>query len=57
MDLLARLVRDRGQTVVLVTHDLSVAAAARRTIRMRDGVVQSDSANNTPEPAARAIPS
>ena len=55
MDLLARLVRDRGQTVVLVTHDLSVAAAARRTIRMRDGVVQSDSANDDSRPAAHAI--
>ena len=47
MDLLARLVRDRGQTVVLVTHDLTVAAAARRTIRMRDGIVQSDSLNQS----------
>jgi putative ABC transport system ATP-binding protein len=55
MDLLARLVRERGQTVVLVTHDLSVAAAARRTIRMRDGVVQSDLANDHTGPAAHAI--
>jgi len=59
MDLLARLVEDRGQTVVLVTHDPAVAAVAARTIRMRDGRVQFDSAAESgaalrlPHPATR----
>lgn len=29
----------RGQTIVMVTHDPQVAAAADRTIHLRDGVV------------------
>ncbi|HKS99017.1 MAG TPA: ABC transporter ATP-binding protein [Rugosimonospora sp.] len=33
-----------GVAVVLVTHDQEVAARARRQVRMRDGVVVSDSA-------------
>jgi len=43
VELLQRLVSDRGQTVVLVTHDPLIAAAARRTVRVRDGMVESDS--------------
>jgi len=43
VDLLARLVAERGQTVILVTHDPTIAAATRRTIRMLDGRIESDS--------------
>ena len=39
LELLLRFNRQRGQTVVLVTHDRDVAAACRRVIRMRDGVI------------------
>jgi putative ABC transport system ATP-binding protein len=35
--LLRRLCAERGLTVVLITHDEAVAAAADRTIRVRDG--------------------
>jgi putative ABC transport system ATP-binding protein len=35
--LLQRLVQDRGQTVILVTHDPGIAAAAGRIVRMKDG--------------------
>jgi putative ABC transport system ATP-binding protein len=38
IDLFRRLTRD-GTTVVVVTHDLELAAAARRTIQMRDGQI------------------
>ena len=46
VDLLQRLVAERRQTVILVTHDPSVAAAAGRVVRMRDGRVESDSDRN-----------
>jgi putative ABC transport system ATP-binding protein len=36
VELLRRLHRD-GQTIVLVTHNPEVAAAAGRVVRMRDG--------------------
>ncbi len=45
MDLLVRLNEEQGQTFVLVTHDAAVAARAHRTIRMRDGLIESDEAN------------
>jgi len=32
----------RGQTVVLVTHDPRIAAAADRVVRMRDGRIASE---------------
>jgi putative ABC transport system ATP-binding protein len=38
--LLRRLNRERGQTTVLVTHDATVATATDRTIRMRDGRIE-----------------
>ena len=32
----------RGHTIILVTHERDIAAHARRTIHLRDGVVESD---------------
>lgn len=43
IELLQRLVSERGQTVVLVTHDAATAAAAGRTVRVRDGLIDTDS--------------
>jgi putative ABC transport system ATP-binding protein len=34
-----RLNKEKGMTVILVTHDQNIAAAAERTIRLRDGLV------------------
>jgi putative ABC transport system ATP-binding protein len=42
MDLLLNLNRDRGTTLIIVTHDPRIAAQAQRTIRVRDGVVDTE---------------
>ena len=42
IELLDDVNRKRGRTLVLVTHDLELAARADRTIRLRDGHVVSD---------------
>jgi putative ABC transport system ATP-binding protein len=45
LDLLTRIHRERGMTVITVTHDNGVAAAAGRIIRMLDGRVVADNTN------------
>jgi putative ABC transport system ATP-binding protein len=45
--LLRRFSSEQGQTVVVVTHDTGVAESAPRTVRLRDGRIQSDSATLT----------
>lgn len=55
IELLQRLVTDRGQTVVLVTHDAATAAAAGRTVRVRDGLIESDSHPPHGQPTTEAI--
>jgi putative ABC transport system ATP-binding protein len=47
VDLLTELNREEQVTLVLVTHDLDVASAARRRIRLKDGKVLSDEAVHT----------
>jgi len=42
VELLETLNRESGSTIVLVTHDLTLAAHARRIIRLSDGLVVSD---------------
>jgi putative ABC transport system ATP-binding protein len=42
VDLLCRLNEEDGQTIVIVTHDSGVGAAATRMVRMRDGALVSD---------------
>ncbi len=37
MDLFGRLHRERGQTIVMVTHDDSIARRAQRTVRLEKG--------------------
>jgi lipoprotein-releasing system ATP-binding protein len=41
-DILARLVDEQNRTVIAVTHDLELAARARRQIRIRDGEIVGD---------------
>jgi len=40
MDLMQQLHQDRKVTIVLVTHDATIAARAERTIRLSDGQVE-----------------
>jgi len=42
LDLIIRLHRERHMTLVLVTHDLTIARMGTRTIRMKDGRIVSD---------------
>ncbi|HOZ75666.1 MAG TPA: ABC transporter ATP-binding protein [Flavobacterium sp.] len=39
-------IHQSGNTVILVTHEEEIAAYAHRVIRLRDGVIESDSKNN-----------
>ena len=48
MDLLVALNRDKGITVVMVTHEQDMAAYARRIVRLVDGKVESDIRNAAP---------
>ena len=56
IELLMRLVAERRQTVILVTHDPGIAALAGRTIRMRDGRIESDQRNVAPSNAPAQTP-
>jgi putative ABC transport system ATP-binding protein len=41
-NLFARLHKERGVTIVLITHDPDLAARAQRIVRMQDGRIKSD---------------
>ena len=45
MALISGLNRDRGITVLMVTHEHDIAACARRTVHFKDGRVESDAPN------------
>lgn len=70
MQTLTRLNRERGVTIIVVTHESDIAAYADRTLTMRDGQIVTDVKNPKPvqlaptleaaapdEPLARAEPS
>ena len=44
LELMRRFNRERGQTVVLVTHDAEVGAFCDRIVRMRDGLIVDEQA-------------
>ncbi len=43
--MLDRLTRDRGRTVLLVTHNSAIAAMADRVLRVRSGEIVADTSN------------
>ncbi|GGK37469.1 ABC transporter ATP-binding protein [Salinarimonas ramus] len=45
VDLLFALKRERGATLVLVTHDTGLARACDRTVRLRSGRIEADAAS------------
>jgi putative ABC transport system ATP-binding protein len=49
---LLRAARDRGQTLLVVTHDARVAAAADRVVALRDGLVGDDTELQAARPVA-----
>jgi ABC-type lipoprotein export system ATPase subunit len=51
--LLRRLATQEQQTIVMVTHDSTVAAQADRLVRMRDGLEETDA--DIEEEASRAM--
>jgi putative ABC transport system ATP-binding protein len=44
----------RGNTIILVTHERDIAAHARRTVRLRDGLIESDEVGLMPAMASVA---
>ncbi len=44
MNLLLNLNRDSGTTLIIVTHDPKIAAQTQRVIRIRDGIVDTETA-------------
>ena len=47
MDLFAQL-HDKGNTIIMVTHEDDIAQYSHRIVRLRDGLIESDIKNENP---------
>jgi macrolide transport system ATP-binding/permease protein len=58
LQMFQRLNEEEGLTIILVTHDPGVAHHARRSIRMRDGLIEDETAptGNDPKRPITAAP-
>jgi putative ABC transport system ATP-binding protein len=45
----------RGNTIILVTHERDIAAHARRTVHLRDGLIESDEMGFVPDVESMAV--
>jgi len=54
MKALQSLNRERGVTIIVITHEADIASFADRVVTMRDGQIISDERKRKPEPPARA---
>ena len=57
MDTLKVLNRDRGVTIIMVTHEADIAKYADRTVTMRDGRIIADERRSPAAPASYIAPS
>jgi putative ABC transport system ATP-binding protein len=48
LELLQNIVREQGQTMVIVTHTTPIASMANRVITLRDGKIQKEVVNEHP---------
>ncbi len=52
LELMERVNREYGCTLVIVTHNAAIARMADRVLRLRDGRLAEDEVNNSPVPAS-----
>lgn len=55
LELIESVNRDYGCTTVIVTHNLAIEGMANRILRLRDGVLEEDSVNQTRVPASEMV--
>jgi len=55
MEIFQRLNRERGITLVLVTHELDIAQYADRVVVFKDGKIKSDQQVKNPRDAAEEL--
>jgi putative ABC transport system ATP-binding protein len=49
LELLAKIAKERGNSIVMVTHDPRAAGYGTRLIRLKDGLIESDAQVHAPE--------
>jgi putative ABC transport system ATP-binding protein len=55
MAILQRMNREKGITVIIVTHEVDIAAFAKRTLQFRDGAIVRDTRNPSPADALEVL--